>query len=238
MIAGTLSGLDQMNQARSSPAEILGVLSTTGWLAEQPLEFREAIARAGRWAKLAKAARLYSAGEEPVAMYGLGEGLLDVSIPISDDEEVTVHRARPGFWIGDGALLSSVPRELSVEAATDCRVFCLPIAAVKRILSERPDYWMFFHRLSSLNATLAVRVLGEVLALPPNARFARLLLRIAVPDGSVRVTQEELGRMAGMSRVAFRRTLASILESGALETRYGSIRILDRAALEREAKTQ
>lgn len=227
-----------MNQSRQSPEEVLGVLATTGWLSEQPAEFRETIARAGRWRRFSKGAWLYTAGEDPTAMYGLGEGLLDVAIPISDAEQVVLHRAPPGFWIGDGALLSSVPRELSVEAATDCRVFCLPIAAVKRILSERPDYWMFFRRLSSLNATLAVRVLGEVLALPPNARFARLLLRIALPDGSVRVTQEELGRMAGMSRVAFRRTLASILESGALETQYGSIRILDRAALEREAKTQ
>lgn len=227
-----------MNQFRQTPDEILGVLSTTGWLAEQPSEFRDAIARAGRWSKLAKGARLYNAGEEPTAMYGLGEGLLDVAIPISDEEEVTVHRAPPGFWIGDGALLSSMPREVSVEAAMDCRVFRVPIAAVQRILSAHPEYWMYFHRLSSRNVTLAVRVLGEMIALPPKARFARLLLRIASPDGSVRVTQEELGRMAGMSRVAFRRAFASLIESGAVETGYGGIRIRDTAALEREANAQ
>lgn len=227
-----------MNQSRQTPDEILGVLSTTGWLAEQPPEFREAIARAGRWSGLAKGARLYSAGEEPTAMYGLGEGLLDVAIPINDEEEVTVHRAPPGFWIGDGALLSSLPRELSVEAATFCRVFRVPIAAIQRILAAHPGYWMHFHRLSSRNVTLAVRVLAEMIALSPKARFARLLLRIACPDGSVHVTQEELGRMAGMSRVAFRRVFASLIDSGAVETGYGGIRILDAAALEREANPQ
>jgi CRP-like cAMP-binding protein len=224
-----------MNQSRHSPEEILGVLSTTGWLGEQPGEFREAIARAGRWSKLAKGARLYNVGEEPKAMYGLGDGLLDVAIPINDEEEVTVHRAPPGFWVGDGALLSSLPRQVSVEAAVDCRVFCLRVAAVQRILAMHPEYWKYFHRLSSLNLTLAIRALGEVIALPPKARFARLLLRIASPDGSVRVTQEELGRMAGMSRVAFRRAFASLIESGAVETEYGGVRIRDADALKGEA---
>jgi len=225
-----------MNQSRHSPDEILGVLATRGWLSDQPSEFREAIARAGRWSNLPKGARLYSMGEEPTAMYGLGEGLLDVAIPISEDEEVTVHRAPPGFWIGDGALLSSLTREVSVEAAMDCRVFRVPIAAIQRMLAAHPGYWMYFHRLSSRNVTLAVRVLGEMIALPPRARFARLLLRIASPDGTVRVTQEELGRMAGMSRVAFRRTFGSLIEAGVVETRYGGIQIRDLAALEQEAE--
>jgi len=227
-----------MNRSRPLADEILGVLSMTGWLAEQPDEFRDAIARTGRWSKVAKGSHLYTIGEQPKAMYGLGDGLLDVAIPISDDEEVTVHRAAPGFWIGDGALLSSIPRQVSVEAAADCRVFCLPVAAVRRILAEHPEYWMYFHRLSSLNLTLAIRALGEVLALPPKARFARLLLRMASPDGSVRVTQEELGRLAGMSRVAFRRAFATLIESGAVETEYGGLRIRDAAALEREANPQ
>ena len=227
-----------MNQSRHSADEILGILSTTGWLAEQPGEFREAVARAGRWRKVAKGVRLYDAGEEPTAMYGLGEGRLDVAIPISDDEEVTLHRAPPGFWIGDGAILSEMPRQVSVEAAVDCRVFGLPIAAVRRILAQHPEYWMYFHRLSSMNLTLAIRALGEVIALPPKARFARLLRRIASPDGSVRVTQEELGRMAGMSRVAFRRAFASLIDSGAVETEYGGLRIRDAAALEREANAR
>jgi CRP-like cAMP-binding protein len=208
----------------------------TGWLSEQPAEFREAIARAGRWVKFQKGARLYTVGEDPAAMYGLGEGLLDVAIPISDEEQVILHRAPPGFWIGDGALLSSMPRAVSVEAAMESRVFAVPIAAVRRILYAQPAWWMYFHRLSSLNLILALSVLGEVLALPPRARFARLLLRIASPDGTVRVTQEELGRMAGMSRVAFRRAFGSLIEAGVVETQYGSLRIRDHAALRHEAE--
>ena len=225
-----------MNQFRRSSDEVLGALATTGWLSEQPEEFREAVARSGRWVRFQKGARLYSAGEDPTAMYGLGEGLLDVAMPISDDEEVILHRAPPGFWIGDGALLSSIPRAVSVEAAAESRVFAVPIAAIRRMLDADPAWWMYFHRLSSRNLILALSVLGEVLALPPKARFARLLLRIASPDGTVRVTQEELGRMAGMSRVAFRRAFGAMIDAGVVETKYGSLRIRDWAALRHEAE--
>jgi CRP/FNR family transcriptional regulator, cyclic AMP receptor protein len=227
-----------MNQSRHSTAEVLGVLAGMGWLSEQPGDFQERIARAGRWITLPKGARLFHAGEPATAMFGLGEGLLDIAIPISEDEEVTVHRAPPGFWIGDGALLSSVPRQLSIEAATDCLVFRLPIEAVQRMLEAFPRDWMYFHRLSSLNATLAVRTLAEMIALPPRARFARLLLRIRLPDNTVRVTQEELGRMAGMSRAAFRRTFGSLIRSGAVETTYGGLIIRDAAALKQEANAR
>jgi CRP-like cAMP-binding protein len=224
-----------MRTRNAGPLDI-GILGKTGWLADQPGDFRDRMARIGRWTALPRGASLYEVGESPEAIFGLAEGLLDVSIPIGPDEEVTVHRAPPGFWIGDGALLSGVPRLLSVRAAADCRLFRIPHGALERSLSEQPADWMYLHRLSTLNATLCMQTLAEVLALPSRARFARLLLRIALPDGTVQATQEELGRMAGMSRAAFRRALRSLIRAGALETGRGTIRIHDRAALERAAQ--
>jgi CRP-like cAMP-binding protein len=213
----------------------LGVLSRIGWLSRQPADFMERILQCGQWITVAKGERLYSVGDRSDSMYGLAEGLLDVAIPISDDQEVVVHRATPGFWIGDGALLSDVPRTISVEAASDALLFQVQRAGIRRVLDANPGDWMYMHRLSTLNATLALKVLAEVLALPPRARFARLLLRIASPDGSVRATQEELGRMAGMSRAAFRRAFAVLIEAGVVRTEYGGVVICDRAELERQA---
>jgi CRP-like cAMP-binding protein len=194
------------------------------------------MAQSGRWTTAVRGVSLYEVGESPEAIFGLAEGLLDVSIPIGPDEEVTVHRAPPGFWIGDGALLSGLPRLLSVRTAAECRLFRIPHAALVRSLGKHPGDWMYLHRLSTLNATLCMQTLAEVLALPSRARFARLLLRIALRDGTVQATQEELGRMAGMSRAAFRRALRSLIRAGALETGRGTIRIHDRAALERAAQ--
>jgi CRP-like cAMP-binding protein len=66
-------------------------------------------------------------------------------------------------------------------------------------------------------------------------RFARNLLRLSEASSAVRMTQEELGRMVGLSRSAFRRCFADLIDQGIVELQYGSIRIRDRRALQREA---
>jgi CRP-like cAMP-binding protein len=215
-------------------AQRLRALAETGWLSLQPTGFQDRMIAIGRWTAVPRGKALYVLGEAPDAVFGLGSGLLDVSIPVGE-EDVVVHRAPPGFWVGDGALLSGVPRMLTVVAATDCEVFRIPQAPLQRVLEENPGDWRCFHHLATLNAAMATQALAEALALPARPRFARVLLRLALPDGTVAATQEELGRMAGMSRAAFRRTFGEMIAAGVIETGRGTVRIHDRAALEREA---
>lgn len=210
-------------------------LLSKGWLSEQPEPFRDRLLSAARWKTLARGETLYSVGDDPNAMFGLEEGFLDLAIPIAADEEVVIHRAPPGFWIGDSALLADSPRTLSLTAATPARVLALPAAAIRRLLADHPQDWPGFAALAHRNGTMAIQALGEVLALPPRARFARLLLRIADAEGRVRATQEELGRLAGMSRAAFRRAFADLIAAGVVEMEYAGLVILDRTALQAEA---
>ncbi len=225
-----------MKQSDEKATSLLSSLPTEGWLHEQPLAFQTRMAMAGRWMTVPRGGMIYTIGDAPDALFGLGQGLLDVSIAIGGDEEVTIYRAKPGFWIGNSALLAERNRGVTVSAATDCRVFRIPINAVRRNLANNPEDWPCFFRLSHNNTMLALRVHAETLSLPPRARFARMLLRLASDDGTVRVTQEDLGRMAGMSRAAFRRAFATLIEVGAVRTDYGGLRIVDHAALERAAQ--
>ncbi len=222
-------------ETKGARAKILGTLMQTGWLSVQPPGFQDRMIAIGRWVSVPKGRALYLLGEEPDALFGLGSGLLDVSVPVGA-EDVVVHRAPPGFWVGDGALLSGVPRMLTVVAATACDVFRIPHAPLRRVLDEHPGDWRHLHHLATLNGFLATQALAEVLVLPARPRFARVLLRLAQPDGRVAATQEELGRMTGMSRAAFRRALGALIAAGVIETGRGSVRIHDRAALEREAR--
>ena len=129
--------------------------------------------------------------------------------------------------------MSSNPEAL-LEAVR-ARALALPAAAILRLLADHPQDWPSFAALAHRNGTMAIRALGEVLALPPRARFARLLLRIADAEGRVRATQEELGRLAGMSRAAFRRAFADLIAAGVVEMEYAGLVILDRTALQAEA---
>jgi CRP-like cAMP-binding protein len=132
--------------------------------------------------------------------------------------------------------MSVVPgqtRIISVAAATDVRVFVLPGASVRRMLAEEPRFWAPFYDLSMQSSRIAVTLLAEALSLSPRARVARVLLRLAGADGAVPGSQEDLGRLLGMTRSSVRRALASLIEIGAVESGYGRLSVRDRAALER-----
>ena len=208
-------GMTQVDHAQ------LKILASVGWLSGESAEFRARVSAIGRWISLSRGESVYEAGDEPMAIYGLGEGLLDVLVPLGEDEEVLIHRAPPGFWIGDGTILTGTKRAVSVRTARDSRLFAVPGGALKQQLSLFPEGWVALQRLSARKAQLAVTALAEVLALPPRRRFALLLLRCASPDGVVQATQEELGRLMGMSRMAFRRAFRDLMDQGIARTDYG-----------------
>ena len=206
-------------------------LASVGWLAREAPDFRARMAALGRWISLPRGESLYEAGDEPMAVYGLSQGFLDILVPLGDDEEVLIHRAPPGFWIGDATILTGTRRAVSVRAAVDSRLFAIPVGALRHHLSLFPEDWVAVQRLSATNTQLAVTGLAEVLALPPRRRFACVLLRCASRDGVVPATQEELGRLTGMSRMGFRRAFRDLLDEGVVTTEYGAVRIMDRDRL-------
>lgn len=208
-------------------------LANTGWLSETPTPFRDKVAKIGEWRKIEHGRRLFYAGDPPNALYGLEDGMLDLVLPVSAQDECRIFRARPGFWIGDGALVSSASRTLSVEAVSDCVLFQIPFRALLGHLEACPADWRHIHHLATLNGILSIRVLSEVLSLSPQARIARVLLRLANEDGSVPSTQQELGELAGVSLATFRRALRDLVACGAIEAQYGAMRIVDRAAVRR-----
>ena len=225
-----------LRQPRSSPMQSPCALAKTGWLAEQPTDFQERLTALGNWRTYRAGQSLYEVGDEPNALFGLESGLLDIAIPISEDEIATLHRAGPGTWGGDSALLAGSPRVVSLTAHVDSLVFVVPASALMRHLAERPEDLFNFYKLNHRNFELALKALAEVVALPPRTRFARLLLRLAASDEVIRATQTELGKLAGMSRAAFRRAFCELLAAGVVKTEYGKVLITDRAALEAEAE--
>jgi CRP-like cAMP-binding protein len=214
----------------------LSPLTERGWLAEQPADFQEWVGRSGRWRTYDARQVLYDAGDPPDALYGLAEGALEITLPLVGDEPVTIHRAEPGFWIGDAALLANGPRLVSIGAAAASRVFRVPAAAVREAVVRRPDYWHAFYHLSYINAGTAVTLLAEALALSPRARLARTILRLSEAGGAVQASQADLARLIGMTRSTLQRSLTELAEAGAIETGYRTLAVRDRTALERAAR--
>lgn len=224
-----------MHQSLPNSVRHLGSLLEQGWLSRQTLDFQERIATAGRFIMVERGRPLYQVGDPPDALYGLESGMVDISVPVRRDEEVTVHRAGPGFWVGDSAILAEATRTLSVTAARDSRLFRVAATDIRQMLDRYPEDWKRFYQLNHGNGSMAITVLAEVISLPARARFARILLRMADDEGVIHMTQDDLSRMAGMSRATFRRSFAALIAQSIIRTDYGSLCILDRSALETEA---
>ncbi|MBA2126525.1 hypothetical protein DLM45_09865 [Hyphomicrobium methylovorum] len=100
-------------------------LDQLGWLAEQPKEFMNWASEIGRWRRYGAGQFVYQAGDPSDGIYGLADGSLEITFPLVAEEPVSVYRAEVGFWIGDAAELASVPRIVSLMAATESRLLHL-----------------------------------------------------------------------------------------------------------------
>lgn len=201
-------------------------LTRFGWLANQPTPFQDLLKAAGRWRRHDRREALYEVGGQPRALYGLAEGSLDILMPTRSGDMITVHRAEPGFWIGDSALLAKAPRLVSVFAAPGSQVFSVPAEAVREILRKEPEHWRCFYELSHMNVS---RAMGEYVALvssPPGARLRSLLLRLSHLDGKVSATQTELAALLGVNRSSIQRALDEMVAAGTIRTGYRCIWVI------------
>lgn len=221
-----------MDQLQDADRVFLGKLAEVGWLSRQPAAFQAAIARLGRWRDFKAGEVIYLAGDEPDGLYGLAQGALEISFPLVGEEEVVLHRAEPGFWIGEAAILAGQTRFVTLVAASPARVLFLPRVELQRMIDADPRALHAFHEQSVGNQILTVTLLAEVLSLTPRARVARLLLRLADADGVVEANQEDLARLLGMTRSSIRRAIASLVDSGIVSSGYRRLVIEDRDRLE------
>lgn len=207
-------------------------LDKIGWLSSQPDEFKQWAQSVGRWRRFKPGQFVYHAGDKSDGAYGLAEGGLQITFPLVAEEPVIIYRAEMGFWIGDAAELASEPRLVTVMAAVETRLLHLPSSAIRILLANKPDQWRCFYQLSMSNVRLAVTLLAEALALTVRARACRRLLAIANSEGEVSITQDELGKLLGVTRPTIRRCLQELEDMGAIEMHYRNMRIVNRAALE------
>jgi len=208
-------------------------LDRVGWLAEQPHDFRAAVASTARWRSYDAGQFVYQAGDASDGLYGFAEGGLEITFPLIAEEPVAVYRAEIGFWIGDNAELSQTPRLVSVVASRPSRVLHWPGQAARALLAAEPLHWRSLYRLSARNVGTAVQLLSEVLALTVRARVCRRLLALAPDKGEAPITQTDLAKLVGVTRGTLQRCLTDLAARGGVETHYGRIRVIDAAVLTR-----
>ncbi len=180
------------------------------------------------------------AGRVVDGLYGFVEGRVHVIRPVGAEGEDLIHVGEPGFWIGEYSLLTGGTAVVSAVAATQVRAVVLPRREFERMVEQEPRWFRPLSALALERYALMVRQLSDTRSLAPadrlRGRLADLVeLRRAERGGTgavvLRLSQEELARIVGVSRQTLNVLLAALRAEGLVEVGFRSLRIAQPARL-------
>lgn len=198
-------------------------------------------AEKGLWALLAEGRRetryspgqmIYLQGTEAREFYYLSEGSARSYISSPEGSELVLALHHAGDLMGEASFFDECPRVSSAVAVTPCRVISVNRAHLNRVLQLHPELAYPMLRYLARTVRLLSDHVNGISFRQADRRLASALLRHAGEDGLVRNTHEELGAAVGVSRVTVSRTLAQFSAKGWLKQSYGTVTLLDPAALE------
>lgn len=178
-------------------------------------------------------------GDAPDYWMGVVDGLLKVSNVSSEGKLATLTGMSNGSWFGEGTLLKKESRKFDVVALRDSRVALMPMTTFDWLLEHSIRFNRFL--LDHVNERLGqfIATVEHDRLLDPDARVARCLGSMVHPllypgnGHSLRIAQEEIGHLAGVSRQRVNQALQRLEAGKLLAIEYGGIRIVDLEGLRR-----
>lgn len=176
-------------------------------------------------------------GRPATYWFGLLDGLLKMSNDESQGAVITFTGVAPGGWFGEGTVLKREHYRYNIQALRRSRVAGLPVDTFHWLL----DHSIGFNRfvMNQLNERLgqfiAAREIDRISS--PDLRVARNLAALFHPllspnvGGVLRITQQELAYLVGLSRQRVNEALTALASKGWIRVEYGGLRVLDLQAL-------
>jgi CRP-like cAMP-binding protein len=169
--------------------------------------------------------------------FGVVDGLLKMSTDNAQGQTMTFTGMPPGGWFGEGTALKREPYRYNIQALRKSRVAGLHVDTFHWLLDHSIGFNRFVmnqlnERLGQFIAAREIDRMGN-----PNLRVARGLAALFNPVlypgvGEVlRITQQELAYLVGLSRQRVNEALTALAANGAIKVEYGGLRVLDLEAL-------
>jgi len=221
------------------PPSLMARMSANPWFGALPPADQQALLASGELLRLRPGEMLFRQGDAPGGFYGLLGGLLKISSLREDGREAILVVLEAGNWIGEISLMDGEPRTHDATALSAVEVLVVPQAAFAALMQGAP----FARAIAGLLAARVRSLYGMVedAALrSTRARVARRLLLLARGDATmalkarpmVRVSQEALAMMLGISRQTLSVELKVMVQRGAIVLGYRCIEIVSPARLE------
>ncbi|HEY1104348.1 MAG TPA: Crp/Fnr family transcriptional regulator [Burkholderiaceae bacterium] len=169
--------------------------------------------------------------------FGVVEGLLKMSTDNDQGQTMTFAGIPAGGWFGEGTLLKREVYRYNIQPLRKSVVAGVPVETFHWLLDHSIAFNRFVmdqlnERLGQFIAAREIDRLGN-----PDVRVARNLAALFNPVlypsvGEVlRITQQELAYLVGLSRQRVNEALATLEAEGSIRVEYGGLRVLNLDAL-------
>jgi CRP/FNR family transcriptional regulator len=181
---------------------------------------------------------LYDVATSPPVLAML-DGVARVFMWTAGGRQLTLRYLRPGDVVGLGAALGD-GIEVSTEAVTDTTAAVVSVEHLRELSAGHPELsWAIARQVAGWACDVVLAV-ADLEHRPMTARVAAHLLELATPasDGEfvVHVSHQGLADAAGSVREVVTRALRQLRETGVVDTRHGTVIIVDSIRLARIAR--
>ena len=164
---------------------------------------------------------------------GLVDGLLKMSNDSASGQAMTFTGVPPGGWFGEGTVLKHEHYRYNIQALRSSLVAGITVQTFDWLL----DHSIGFNRfvMNQLNERLGQFIAAREIdrLTHPDERVARNLAALFHPvlypgvGTLLRITQQELGYLVGLSRQRVNEALRALQTAGVIAVEYGGVRVLD-----------
>lgn len=222
----------------SPNAKQLAVLRSGQWFSTLPQEFQDELVALSRVIRLAPGQSLFTRGAPADGLYAVVEGCIRISVVSDDGREAILNLFEAPHWFGEVSLFDGQPRTHDAQAEGEAVLVHLLQEPLLKLLGRSPRYWEEMGRLMTHKIRHLLTLFDDAALQPAQVRLARRLLAISGSYGevaggtqSIRVSQEQLGQMVGVTRQTANLILRGFEADGMLRLGRGYIRLIDLEAL-------
>lgn len=224
--------------SRSRGAEP-GDLQHIHWLDRLDPQERERVIRDLRVVNVEAGELVCRVGRPVTYWFGVIDGLLKMSNDTALGVPITFTGVSSGGWFGEGTVLKAEIYRYNIQALRKSVVAGIPADTFHWLLDRSIAFNRFV--MNQLNERLGQFIAArEIDRLNhPDARVARSLAALFHPvlypgvGELLRITQQELGYLVGLSRQRVNEALSALQADGVIRVEYGGVRVLDLERLRR-----
>lgn len=215
-----------------APPGLHTALASDEWFSACDPVLQTELLRLARMRHLVPGEPLFARGGEADGLCAVVAGALRIGALNAEGHNALLAYLEPYQWFGEISLIDGRPRTHDAVADGPTQVLVVPREALLAWLDTHPAMWRELARLACRKLRVLFIAVEELAQLPLEERVWRRLQLVARGYGSrdaprrrIRLSQELLAQMLGVSRQSINKALKALEAGGRLRLHYGEIEL-------------